>query len=135
MEDVLEKLQQQISLLQEQINDIKKRLNFIEGQPISDKNVNRGLSIREFLIQKNPENDIMKCFYILGYLETFKGYETINAKDIEGGLREARQIIPSQLHNKLFRLVERGYIMEAAVKKDNLKAYILTNTGLNFLEK
>jgi hypothetical protein len=120
---------QEISRLQQIINDHEKRLAHLESLFTVNKVIAKRLSVKEFLLEKQPNNDVSKTLVICYYLEKLDGLTSYNIKDIEGGFRRAKEPVPVNINYKVIKNIEAGYLMEAEEKKDKLKAWCLTNTG------
>lgn len=69
------------------------------------------------------------------YLEHYKDISPFNAKDLEDGFREARESVPKNINLMVIRNIEKGRMMEAEQKKDDLKSWTLTNTGERAVEE
>ena len=97
--------------------------------------VEKKVSIREFMISKNPKSEMERTLTIAYYLERFGSLASFNAKDLENGFRRAKEKLPRNINYEVIRCIQKGYLMEAEEKKDNRKAWHLTNTGLEYVEK
>jgi len=93
------------------------------------------ISIREFLLSKKLQNDVQKTLAIGYYLEQYQNMTRFNVKDLEDGFRKAKEPLPSNINDKVNMNIKKGHMMEAKEKKDNLRAWYLTNTGMNFIER
>ena len=114
----------------DELKDVKK--NMIEKA--NSENIKK-ISIKEFLIEKNPSKDFQKTLVICYYLEKYKDMKSFNVKDIESGYREAKETVPNNINYKVIQNIQSGYMMEEKEKKDKLKAWTLTSTGEKFVEK
>ena len=126
-----EQIKQEFEKVWREINGLKKIGSHIDEEtiPLNSKKV----SIKEFLIEKKPHKDFHKTLAICYYIEK-NGTESFNAKDIENGFREAKEIIPRNINYHIIQNIQKGYLMEEKEKRDNLKAWTLTNTGERFVE-
>lgn len=97
--------------------------------------VKKKLSIREFIMSKNPESEMERTVTIAYYLEMFGSLTSFSVKDLESGFRKAKEKIPRNINYEVIRCIQKGYLMEAEEKKDKRKTWCLTNTGLEFVEK
>ena len=91
-------------------------------------------SLKEFILSKKPIGDVQRSLAIGYYLETYQGIQSFNVKDLEEGFRTAKEKVPQNIPYKVYRKVGKGHMMEAKEKKDELKAYVLTNSGENHVE-
>lgn len=98
------------------------------------ESVKKNLSIKEFILSKSPKYDVQKTLVIGYYLEKYDGLSSFNVKDIENAFRAAKETVPDNINYKIFKNIEKGYMMESKEKKDNLKSWTLTNSGEMFVE-
>ncbi len=92
------------------------------------------LSIRQFIVEKSPTDDVQRSLVIGYYLEKQSGLASFNAKDIEKGFVDSREKVPGNVADKILKNVWKGHMMQVKDDKDGLKAYVLTNTGTKFVE-
>ena len=92
------------------------------------------LSIRQFVLEKSPTDDVQRSLVIGYYLEKQSGLAAFNAKDIEKGFLDSREKVPANVADKILKNVWKGHMMQVKDDKDGLKAYVLTNTGTKFVE-
>lgn len=91
-------------------------------------------SIREFLNTKKPSDDVQKTLAIAYFLEKMRGLTSINVDDISDAFRLAKEPLPGNLNDKVYKAIKRGLLMEAEEKKNSTKAWVLTATGEAFVE-
>lgn len=127
--------------LQKQIDDLKQRVASLEDIVFQEKKSNRvkghrkkKLSIREFLIEKKPSNDVEKTLAIGYYFEKYGGVSSFNVDDLQQGYEKAKEKRPINLNDKVNLNIKKGHIAEASEKKNNKKAWYVTNSGATFLE-
>lgn len=113
------------------VDRVKKLENSFQSKPDVLK---KELSIKEFILSKTPKDDIQKTLVIGYYLEKYNDFSSFNSKDLEDGFRVAKEKVPDNVNYKAIKNIEKGYMMEAKEKKDNLKAWNLTNSGEHFIE-
>jgi hypothetical protein len=92
------------------------------------------ISIRAFILEKSPTDDVQRSLVIGYYLEKQSGLSSFNAKDLERGFVDAREKVPGNVADKILKNVWKGHMMQVNEDKDGLKAYVLTNTGTKFVE-
>ena len=124
-----------LALILIKLEALESRISELEGKPGKIKKEGKRLSIKEFILEKKPSDDVQKTLVIGYYLEHFEGVDSFNVKDLNEGFRLAREPLPSNTNDKANGNVEKGYMMEAKEKKDKLKAWYLTNTGEKFIEE
>ena len=98
------------------------------------KDIKKKLSIREFILSKNPKSEMQKTLAIACYLEKYENFASFNVKDLENGFRRAKEKIPRNINYEVIRNIQKGYMMEAKEKKDKKKAWYLTNSGEKHVE-
>lgn len=128
-------------MTEKEIEDIKAKLVELEDRLVeleSVKKVNpakiRKLSINEFIRSKKPKNDVERALAIGYFLEQYESMENFNSNDLKEYFKKSREKIPSNIPDKILKSVKKGHIMSSEEKKDDLNAYILTNTGIDFVE-
>ena len=92
----------EIQEMKELLKDHEIRINALEQNFQSDeKPVRKKISIREFLLTKNPQNDVQKTLIIGYYLEQYEHMSSFNVKDLEAGFRKAKETLPSNINDKV----------------------------------
>ena len=125
-----------VSRLTKRLDEYEARLRKVEGYfaPESAKPA-KATSVREFLIIKQPKSDVEKTLIIGYFLERMRGLSSFNAKDLNEGFREAKENVPANINLAVIGNIQKGYFMDAGEKKEGLKAWTLTNHGLNVFEE
>ncbi|MGD9116734.1 MAG: hypothetical protein PVJ61_06110 [Dehalococcoidia bacterium] len=123
-----------ISEIMRVLKDLERRISVLEGMPEKSKSEGKKLSVKEFLLTKNPADDVQRTLVIGYYLENFEGVEAFNVKDLTEGFRLARERVPLNMNDKVNLNIAKGYLMPAKEKKDKFKAWVLTNSGERFVE-
>ncbi len=126
----------ELETMKEKLANHESRLQTIEKMLEGKTNIApRRTALNEFLLQKKPTNDVEKTLVIAYYLEIYKDVKVFSAADIEQGYREAREPPPSNINDKINLNIKKGYLTEVPEKKDNKKAWSLTNSGLKSVEE
>jgi hypothetical protein len=60
---------------------------------------------------------------------------TFNTADLEKGFRAAKEPIPINMNDKVNMCIKNGHMMEAEIKKDNMKAWEITRSGEKYVEE
>jgi hypothetical protein len=128
MSQDIEHITKRLEALEERVSRIEKLL------PSRAKDVGKKVSIKEFILQKHPRNDVEKTLAITYFLEKHGGFCSFNAVDVEQGFRNAREKVPSNVADKIQKNIAKGHMMEAEEEKDGRKAFVLTNSGESFVE-
>lgn len=125
----------------ERIESLEKRVAQLEAQqsdtlkPASgEANKGKGISIKEFIISSKPSGDVQKTLAIGYYLEKYEKMTSFNVDDISKHFQLAKESTPQNINDKINMNIKKGHLMEADSKKDNKKAWIVTNTGEQFLD-
>ena len=120
--------------IEQRLDDFEIRLLKLENREVEIKTPKKNISIREFLNEKIPEDDLQRTLFIGYYLENYEGLESFNKRDLEHAFEAARFKIPSNINVNVNINIEKGFIMIVKKKKDNLIAWVLTNSGIRFVE-
>ncbi len=123
------------------ISQLEERVNKLENvsqadraeQPSADKQ--KTLSIKEFMLTKNVDNDVKKTLLIAYYIEEVTKSPSFNVEDLEKTYRLAKDPSPTNLNDKINKNIAKGFLMEATEKKDKKKAWELTTLGKKFVEE
>lgn len=117
------------------LKDHEARLAALEGRsltPLAKKE--KPISVREFILIKEPSDDTKKTLAIGYFLENFEGLASFNIRDLEEGFRRAMERVPLNINDKVNGNIRKGYMMAAPELKDGLTAWTLTNTGTRLVE-
>ena len=129
LEQILKNHEQRIASLEQ---TIKENNPLISSQSLGTK---KPLSMKEFIISKDPKTDIQKTLTIAYYLEKFQGFESFNRTDLRNGFSQAKEPIPSNINVMVNNNVANGHMMQVPDKKEKQIAWMLTNTGERFVNK
>jgi predicted nucleotidyltransferase component of viral defense system len=111
-----------------------RRENDIASPALSQSEGRRQVSLAEFLKSKNPKSHGDKILVFGYYLEKVMGESSFNMDDIEKCYIQARISKTKNFPQYIAQLIRDGSLMEAEEKKDNKKAWILTDSGLKYVE-
>lgn len=127
--------EQIIDTVKRQLEDHEKRISELEAllqskpEPVMKK-----LSIKEFLLSKKPGNDVQKTLTIGYHIEKYEGFPSFNIRDLEDGFRSAKEPVPENINDKVNMNIRKGHMMEAKEEKDNITAWVVTNSGEEYVE-
>ncbi len=131
-------IEKEISKLKNEIVNLGDRVASIEklitgpAQP----HVKKSISIKEFILTKKPKDDNQKILVIAYFLEKYDGLTSFNVKDLASGFEGAKEKTPANINDRVNKIIaNKGHIMEAKEKKDNLNAWLLTNSGERFVDE
>ncbi len=126
--------------IEQRIYELENRVTKLEIPSL--KNVSflttktKKLSAKEFLITKEAMTETKKVLALGYFLEHIEGMESFNTTDLETVFRSAKERPPKNINDAVNKNINPGgFIMEAAEKKDNKKAWTLTSTGEKHVEE
>lgn len=90
-------------------------------------------SIREFLLQHPPNNDVQRTLAVGFFLEKHAGMSSFTAADLEKGYRDAKHKLPSNINMNVNHSIRNGHMMEGEEKKGNKTAWVLTAYGEEYV--
>ena len=123
--------------LGKRLSDLEERVKQLEQSHHQDSNSTnkaKAKSIKEYIIELSPSDDIQRTLVVASYLETHKEMTSFTAEDIKAYFREARLKPPSNVNDKINKNVAKGWLMDAAKTKDGKKTWNLTMTGEQKIE-
>lgn len=122
----LNSLAVRLSAVEERLGKIETALGgATEKISLKDKK----LSAKEFLISKSVKSEAQKVLALSYFLEHFEQLASFNVQDLESAFRSAREKVPKNLNDAVNKNIAKGFLMEAAEKKDSKKAWNLTASG------
>lgn len=127
--------EQIINDIMKKLEDHEHRIAVLERMPERAESKGKKLSLKEFILTKNPTDDVQRTLVIGYYLEHFGGVSAFNAKDLTEGFRSAKEPVPLNINDKVNSNIAKGHMMPVKEKKDKLKAWILTNSGERLVEE
>jgi hypothetical protein len=141
MDKIIEDLRVLLTKHEELLKEHEKRIGILEGcvssKPLeeNESSQQKSLSVKEFLRSKKPNSNVQKTITIGYYLEKFENMSAFNASDIRNGFKAAREPEPSNIQAFINQNISNGHIMDFKEKKNKKKAYVLTNSGEEYVEK
>lgn len=128
-------LDKRIAELEKKMEEHEERILELEELIISKpEDIRKGISIKQFILDKEPRNAVQKILLIGYYLEKYENMPFFTVRDLEKGLRDAKEIIPPNINDKVNLNIKRGHVMKLKEKKDGLRGWNLTNIGERFVE-
>jgi len=132
MSDDLKKLEARLAALEQRFSRLEARLS--SPAPVGPGKIQKELSIKEFILERRPTNDVERTLAIGYFLERFTGATSFNVDDLARQFEHAKEPTPDNINHKVFLNVKKGHMAEAREKKDSKKAWMLTNSGESFVE-
>lgn len=123
--------------INQKLEDHEKRIIKLEkfiAKGFEDKKLEKKLSIREFLLTKKISTEVDKTLAIGYFMEKYTDLGFYNIKDFEKYFNKAKEKMPKNLNLAIYSNIKKGYISEVEEKKDNLKCWSLTKSGISFCE-
>jgi len=129
-------IEEVLETIKKQLQDHEQRISKLEGiAPQKPLILDKKLSIKEFILAKNPDNFQKKILAIGYYLEKTEGFSSFNVKDLEEGFRSAKEPLPKNINDNANKLIGKGFMMEDKKKKDDLTTWTLTSSGERYVER
>lgn len=116
-----------LEALTHRIETIERSLHSASAGPAVSQT--KATSVREFMTETNPRSDVQRALVIGYYLEKKTGIAEFTVRDVEEGFRQAKETVPSNLADKLFKNAKAGLIMEGKDKREGMKTWTLTTSG------
>lgn len=92
------------------------------------------VSIKEFLLGCKPSDDVQRTLAIAVFLETQREIPSFNRTDLEKAYREAKERVPGNINDKVNISIRHGNLMEADDKKDGMKSWTVTRSGMEYFK-
>ncbi len=129
----MNKLQDQVHALEERVAKLERVLLSAQESGASPAKTKKS-SAKEFLMTKALKTETQKVLALGYFLEYMENMESFNVNDLETVFRSAKERLPKNMNDAVNKNIARGFLMEAAGKKDAKKAWCLTSTGEKYLE-
>lgn len=128
-----------IKSISEKVFNLETRVAALETllggkKPDTSASSAKKLSVKEFILLKKPSGDVQKALAIAYYLEKNEDMRSFNVGDLAHYFQLAKESTPQNLNDKINMNIKKGHVMEAKEKKENKKAWVITNTGEQFVE-
>src|SRR3990172_10716967 len=78
------------------ISELEK---LIKSKPVVVQD--KKLSLKEFILSKNPKGEVEMTLAIGYYLEKYEGVSSFNVKDLENGFAAAKEKTPLNINDKV----------------------------------
>ena len=125
----------ELSSVKSKVKDLEERIDIIEQKlHETPRVIEKQITLKEFLLSKDLKGDVQKTLAICYFLEIYKGYSYFNVKDLANSFKKAKEPIPNNINYKIIRNIAKGFIEECDEKKDGLKAWCLTQSGIKCVE-
>jgi hypothetical protein len=128
----IKQLAERLSSLETRVAKLEGRSDKTSAQPVAKNR--KALSVKEFLLEKQPANDVERTLAVGYYLEKHEGASSFNVDDITRNFQLAKEPTPGNVNDKVNMNIKKGHMTEATEKKNKKKAWIVTNLGEQFVE-
>ena len=123
-------------LLAEHEERIQKLEAKLQGSaPASIGGSQKQISPKEFILEKKPSGEVQKTLMLCYYIEHTMGLTPFNIDDLTKVFKLAKEVVPSNLNDKINKNIDKGYLVEDDERKDSKKAWHLTASGENFINQ
>lgn len=128
-----------VQTTEERLADLEKRVSALEKNAAPKDNSQqvepvKSKSAKEFLLEKDPKDDIQRTLYLGYWLEKVQGIEAFNVNDLREAFRSARVPVPKNINDKVNKNISKGYLMDVESDKSGKKTWVLTATGESYIE-
>jgi hypothetical protein len=133
-----------IDIMNDELKGLKEQLEEHEGRIQILENIIKNKapstkkrdSIKEFIILKNPKNNVQKTLVIGYYLENYEEMSSFNVDNILRGFKDAKEKAPprKRIYDKIASNIDKGHMMVSNEQKGKIKSWVLTNSGEKFVE-
>lgn len=127
-------MNEKIIYLEERIKKLEDVVFSTSSAPKDPALKAKKASVKEFLLTKSIKSDTQRVVALAYFLEYTESMSSFNVNDIETAFRSAKEKVPANINDAVNKNISRGFIMEAAEKKDAKKAWCLTSTGEIYVE-
>lgn len=125
----------EVTKIKSKLEELEKRMAELEkASQTKPEAAKKRISTKEFILLKRPRDDVQRALAIGYYLEKYEDFSPFNVRDLGKGFGDAREKIPKNINLCVIANIRKGHMMEAKEKKDNLKAWVLTNSGEQYVQ-
>jgi hypothetical protein len=127
------------------MEDIETRITALEGRiakleavlmaPVTRIDKTKPMSPKEFLKTKKASADTQKVLALGYFLEHHSDMSSFSVSDLEIIFRQAKEKLPKNINDTVNKNIKRGFLDEAREKKNSKKAWYLTSTGEQYVER
>lgn len=107
---------------------------FDANDVIEDNEIMKYESLTSLLREKKFANSVELVMGVAYYIDQVKKISPFNTKDIEEELALAREQKPTNINQNINLNIGKSFIIEAKEKKDNKKAFKVSNNGIAWVE-
>lgn len=114
------------------LEDYERRIKELESYlpKQQTEKIIKKISLQEFLLEKNPLNDVQRTLLFGYYLEKFGGKEYFSVREIIECFKKAKEPTPINPSDKIQKCISNGWVMQGKEQK----TYALTNSGIKVIE-
>ena len=93
------------------------------------------MSVVEFMRSKNPTTAMDKTLVFAVFFEMQSEKDVFNTEDLLSLWRQAKETPPSNINDLINKNLKKAYIAEEKTEKGQKKAWYVTRTGLEIVDK
>lgn len=124
-----------IEALEARVTKLESASTVQAGNAISISSKKDKVSVVEFMRSKNPTTAIDKTLVFAVFFEMESDKDTFNTEDLLSLWRSAKETPPSNINDLINKNLKKGYIAEEKTEKGQKKAWYVTRTGSEVVEK
>lgn len=124
------------------IEDLEARVTKLESASVTTANNatpagsrKDRVSVVEFMRSKGPTTSMDKTLVFAVFSEMENGKDTFNTEDLLSLWRQAKETPPSNINDLINKNLKKGYIAEEKTEKGQKKAWYVTRSGSEIVEK
>ncbi len=116
----------------ERFEAIEKRLSDLEGREESfpSSGSQKKKAVKEFILEKNPKNDVQRTLCIAFYLEKYENKERFTSRDISEFFKKSKLNSPKNVPDKVQKAIGNGWL-----EQDNKGEFYVTLSGEKKVEE
>lgn len=127
--DTTNSLEQRIANLEDRVGQLEKSNNSQRNPDDHSDHSIKSMSIKEYIIKKQPRDDVQRTLVIAAYLESFKDMANFTAEDLKQHFKEARLKPPINVNDKINQNIKKGWLMDTGKSDQGKKTWNLTMSG------
>lgn len=117
------------------VEDLEQRISAIEGKIVKSRpKANKKMSIVEFNQALKPNSGNQIALAVCYFVEVIDGITPFNLKDLGKVYSKGKLKKSKNLSDNIYQNIKKGLIREVEELKDNLKAWELTQSGIQYVE-
>lgn len=133
IEEIIKELEN-IEKISEKISLLSAPSTGLPAQTLVESSIIPNVAPTELLKRLNSKIMADRILLLIYYLWKERKIDSVNTSEVRNILKEVREVPPSNLTDMLSYLSSKA-MLTPATKKDKMKSWMLTRTGIEFIEK